>query len=93
MKDTILMAIDLAFEAGKWAGQVELEEHMDNEQFSKAALESVMTRKTAAPCDIPSEGRTVRYNLRSDKWRQGVRKSSVEYKNKSIEFIFNSLNL
>jgi len=93
MKDTILMAIDLAFEAGKWAGQVELEEHMDMAQYSQVALESIMTRKTATPHDIPSKGRTVRYNLRSDDWREGVKKSAGEYKNKAIEVIFNSLNL
>ena len=93
MRDTILIAIELAFEAGKWHGQVELEEHMDREQYSQVMPEAINTRRTATPGDLASTGRTVRYNLRSNKWRQGVKKSAAEHKNNAIESIFKKLNL
>lgn len=76
-------ALQLAFEAGKWVGQVELEEHFDREQYSTVMAESVNSRKTSSPGDLASQGRTVRVNLRSDEWRQGVRKSANEYLEKA----------
>jgi hypothetical protein len=72
-------ALLLAFEAGKWVGQVELEEHFDNDQYAQAALESLAARKTAMPLHEESTGRTVTVNLRSDEWRRGVRKSACKY--------------
>lgn len=89
MDDKIKLAIELAFEAGKWVGQVELEEHYDKEQFSTAIMESLVSKKTAMPIDKASTGRTVTINLRSKEWRYGVIKSSNEYKQKAIELLIN----
>lgn len=83
----IQAALMLAFEAGKWEGQVELEEHYDRSQFSEAFLEAAYARKNAMPLKDASTGRTVTVNLRSDKWREGVRKSSREYLDKAMEFV------
>lgn len=79
------MAILLAFEAGRWMGQVDLEEHMDREQYSQVMPEAFISRRTASPNDLASTGRTVRYNLRSDKWRQGVKQSCLEYLDKAFQ--------
>lgn len=80
-------ALLLAFEAGKWEGQVELEEHYDRSQFSEAFLEAAYARKNAMPLKDASTGRTVTVNLRSDKWREGVRKSAKEYVDKALELV------
>lgn len=80
-------AIDLAFEAGKWYGQVELEEHMDRFQFSQVAFEAINSRKTTMPLDLPTENRYVRHKLRSEEWRVGVRKSSENYKKRAYEMV------
>lgn len=87
MKDDIELVIQLAFEAGKWVGQVELEEHYDKEQFSSSIIESLHSHKTAMPLHESSIGRTVKVNLRSNEWRKGVRKSSEEYKQKAIKIL------
>lgn len=83
----IEVALQLAFEAGKWEGQVELEEHYDRSQFAESFLECAYARKNAMPLKNPSSGRTVTVNLRSDKWREGVRKSSREYVDKAMAFV------
>ena len=85
---SIEVAIMIAFEAGKWVGQVELEEHYDREQYSFAALESVHSKKTAMPLASASIGRTVTVNLRSEAWRAGVRAEAEQLINKARE-IFN----
>jgi len=83
----IQVALELAYEAGKWAGQVELEEHYDRSQYAEAFLEAAYSRKNAMPLKDASTGRTVTVNLRSDKWREGVRKSSREYLDKAMAFV------
>lgn len=83
----IQVALELAYEAGKWAGQVELEEYYDRNQFAEAFIESAYSRKNAMPLKDASTGRTVTVNLRSDKWREGVRKSSREYLDKAMAFV------
>lgn len=80
-------ALELAFEAGKWEGQVELEEHFDREQYSQVIPEVFAAKKTAMPNDFASNGRTVRINLRSNEWRAGVRKSAKEYLDKAKTLI------
>lgn len=80
-------ALLLAFEAGKWEGQVELEEHYDRNQFAEAFLEAAYARKNAMPLKDASTGRTVTVNLRSDKWREGVRKSAKEYVDKALAMV------
>ena len=77
-------ALDLAFEAGKWEGQVELEEHYDKEQYSQVLVEAINSRKTSLPFDLASAGNTIRVNLRSQVWRDGVRKSAKEYLKKAM---------
>jgi hypothetical protein len=79
-------AINLAFEAGKWEGQIELEEHYDREQYSRAIIEVAHSEKNAMPLSKGSTGNTVVVNLRSDKWREGVRKSAREYLEKAMVF-------
>lgn len=80
-------ALELAFEAGKWFGQVELEEHYDREQYSQVVPEVFAAQKTAMPNDFASTGRTVRINLRSNEWRDGVKKSAKEYLQKAKALI------
>jgi hypothetical protein len=90
MKDENLLlkgALQLAFEAGKWVGQVELEEHFDIEQYMTAGLESTYTRKIPIPMTSQSNGRTVTIDLRSDTWREGVRKRASEYLAKAFDLI------
>jgi hypothetical protein len=89
--EIVELGIELAFEAGTWVGQVQLEEHFDREQFSSAMLESVLSKKTAMPIQEASSGRTVQINLRSDEWRKGVRRSAAKYKHNAIEFIKDNL--
>lgn len=78
------VALQLAFEAGKWEGQVELEEHFDREQYLSSMAEVYHSRKNAMPLKDASNGRTVTINLRSEEWRNGVRKSAKEYVNKAM---------
>ena len=85
------ISLQLAFEAGKWAGQVELEEHYDREQYSTVCLESVFARKSAMSLEKPSIGKTVKINLRSDEWREGVKKSSLEYVEKAKKFLIENI--
>jgi hypothetical protein len=84
------IALQLAFEAGKCAGQVELEEHYDREQYSSVVLESLQSRNISMPTSKESTGNTVTINLRSQKWRDGVKKSAQEYLDKA-EILLNSL--
>jgi hypothetical protein len=76
-------ALEIAFMAGRWRGQVDLEEHMENESYFDAFLSYTHARKTGMPLhsvaiDEDLQTRPVRYNLRSDKWREGVKKSVQE---------------
>jgi len=80
-------AILLAFEAGRWLGQVDLEEHYDREQYAPAFFESLISKKTAMPIEKPSTGRTVTVNLRSDEWRAGVKKSAQEYLEQALNML------
>jgi len=80
-------ALLLAFEAGKWVGQVELEEHYDREQYSTAIVESLYSKKNAMPLHDESNGRSVTINLRSNTWREGVRKSANEYLEKAKKLL------
>lgn len=91
LKSIISAAIEIAFEAGKWAGQVELEEHFDKEQYSSAVIESISSKRTSMPNELPSNGREVKIRLRSDKWRKGVIKDSVDYKKQAIKILEESL--
>jgi len=85
-------AVNLAFEAGKWEGQVELEEHYDREQYSRAIIEVAHSEKNAMPLSKGSTGNTVVVNLRSDKWREGVRESAREYLEKAMLLVRAKIN-
>jgi len=81
MLDKLVTARDmllLAFEAGRWMGEVDLEVHYDREQYGMAFFEAMVSRKTCMPCFPASTGRTVTVNLRSDRWREGVVKQVDE---------------
>lgn len=90
-KNMLKTIIELAYEAGKWEGQVELEEHYDNEQYSKSMIEVFHSLKTAMPLENSSNHARITIHLRSQKWRDGVRKSGVEYKNKITEMFLNCI--
>ena len=87
--DCIEAAILLAFEAGKWVGQVEMEESMEANSFFYAFQESFYSDKSgggvshSVGIDKDFETRPVRYNLRSNVWRKGVLKSANEYLDKA----------
>lgn len=81
------MALQLAYEAGKWAGQVELEKHYDNEQYSQVIFESILSKKTSMPFSNESIGNQVLITLRSKEWREGVIKSSKEYLKKAKDIL------
>jgi hypothetical protein len=85
-EQTVQCALMLAFEAGKWVGQVELEEHLDRQQYSAALLEVFYSEKITMPISTASSGRTVQVNLRSQQWRDGVRKSANKYLEKALQF-------
>jgi hypothetical protein len=73
--------MDYAFELGRWAGQVDLEIHMERESYADAAASSIHARKTGMPLHAVASdphliSRPVRYNLRSQKWRIGVMKTT-----------------
>jgi hypothetical protein len=70
----ISLLVDTVFELGKWVGQVELEEHFDKEQYGQCIMESLYSSKTCMPLHKSPVGQVV-VNLRSQKWRDGVRKT------------------
>lgn len=80
-------ALQIAFEAGKWAGQAELEQFYDKEQFAISALESLYAKKNAMPLQEACNGRTVVVNLRSEEWRKGVNNSANKYLEKAKTII------
>lgn len=92
MNEEIDIVLRLAFEAGRWQGQVDLEEYYDREQFATVIQEVIVSRKTSMPEKSASTGRTVTINLRSDAWREGVKKSSEEYIEKAKMYLIAILN-
>lgn len=91
MESEIKLCLQLAFEAGKWMGQVDLEKHMDNEQYSESLLHSYITH---TKCIQPSEchNREVIYNLRSDEWRKGVELTAKNYLKEAENILIMYLN-
>jgi hypothetical protein len=85
--------LSIVFEAGRWLGQVDLEEHYDKEQYSTSLMEVAYSAKTSTPIEKSSMGRQVKINLRSSEWREGVRKSSNEYleKARSLFYEYNKI--
>ena len=88
----IIYSIEMAFEYWRWLWQVDLEEHMDNSSYFDAFLWVLYDKKTAMPLHTVSNwwninSRPVRYNLRSNTWRQWIKKTTK----KAIEQIINNL--
>jgi len=92
-KEEIIKALYLVFEAGRWRGQVDLEEHMDNNSYFDAFLTGMYAKKSGGECthtvsgNENLNGKPVKYNLRSDKWRNGVTKET----NKTLKETINKL--
>ena len=74
-----------AFMLGSWYGQAEMEQHMDN-NFLDNVMESLSAKKTSCPMFNKSNGRTVRYNLRSDKWRKAIFSKKEKFKELITKF-------
>jgi hypothetical protein len=92
----IKYALELAFMAGRWRGQVDLEESMDNNSYFDAFLTSVHAKKSGGQClhTVASDNlnsRPVRYNLRSDDWREGVKKETQKDLEEAINILTNTL--
>ncbi len=89
-KQLITAHMYLAYEAGRWQGQVDLEISMDN-NLGDALQGSLYAQKTGMPLHTVAAGlddsRPVRYFLRSEEWREGVTKSSLE----TLENVINTL--
>lgn len=91
-KNELYPFILLAYEAGKRAGQVEMEQFMENEMLWLSLVESIMSWKTWMPIRDHASNKRVEYNLRSDEWREGVMKSSKQYMQNAINMLYNYLN-
>ena len=84
--------LQMVFEAGCWVGQVELEEHYDNEQYSTVVFEAIKSKKISIPLFKESTNKTVIVELRSDKWRNGVRKNANLYIEKAKFYLIKYIN-
>jgi hypothetical protein len=92
-RDILKAYWDICYELWRWRGQVDLEEHMDN-NFFDAFLWVLYDKKTAMPlhkvsCDW--EERAVKYKLRSDHWREWVKKTTKEKMDKTLDILNNLL--
>lgn len=74
-----------AFLLGAWYGQAEMEQHMDNEMLN-VCLEHINGKKMSSPLFSKSTGKTVIYNLRSEKWRKAIFGKKEEFKKLLKEF-------
>lgn len=102
-KAEIHPALLLAFEAGTWLGQVELEESMDKNSYFDALLSCAQAKKTGMPAHTVSmrtingtidwNSRPVRYFLRTDQWREGVKRSANEYLMRAQQILNASLSM
>lgn len=93
-KAYIMYSMEMAFEYGRWLWQVDLEEHMDNSSYFDAFLWVLHDKKTAMPLHtvaLDMDARPVRYNLRSDIWREWVKKNTQENLDNLIKELFNYL--
>lgn len=84
--------------AGRWRGQVDLEESMENDSYFDSYLAVLHDRKTSMPLHTVSidralETRPVRYNLRSDHWREGVKKETQKWLDETFNEVENLCKL
>ena len=80
-KAYILYSMAMAFEYGRWLWQVDLEEHMDSSSYFDAFLGVIHDKKTSMPLHtvaLDMNTKPVRYNLRSDIWREWVKKNTKD---------------
>lgn len=91
-KEELLPFMILSYEAGKRAGQVEMEQFMDNEMFWLSLVESITSQKTWMPIRDYASNKKVEYNLRSDKWRENTLKSSKQYMQDAIDLLYKYIN-
>ena len=95
-KQLLKSVLELAFMAGRWRGQVDLEEDMDNNCFD-ACLSSIHSTKSGGACihsvamdnDNPNS-KPVKYNLRSDEWKEGVKKTTKEHLDDAYNMFINN---
>ena len=82
------------FIAGQLHGETDLEEQMDNNLFDSFLIANC-SRRTGDCRNVVAKGcegsRPVRYNLRSNEWRDGARKTARNTKKEFVELIFNAL--
>ena len=113
-KEDIYYFMEMAFLAGRWRGQADLEEDMDNNffnaflQYSQTQKDMGVNHSVALPntfIDVKDKkgnwtyksvpdinGKYVRYKLRSDKWREGVKKTTKKDFDEIIDKLINYLN-
>lgn len=93
-KQLIAAWMEIAFLAGRWHWQVDLEESMDS-NFGDALQSSIHAKKTGMPLHTVAGGlddsKPVRYFLRSNEWRSCVIKSSRESLERATEQLTNAL--
>lgn len=94
--DTIIdNTFELAYMAGRWRGQVDLEKHMENDSYFDSFLGVVYDSKHSMPLHTVGGAedftKPVKYNLRSDNWRNGVTKSSLQDLEEAKEILKNKL--
>lgn len=86
---------ELAYMAGRWRGQVDLEKHMENDSYFDAFLGVIYDDKHSMPLHTVTGAedfnRPVKYLLRSDNWRNGVTKSSLKDLEEAKEILKNKL--
>ncbi len=94
IEDILKSYWEMCFELWRWRWQVDLEEYMDN-NFFDAFLWVIYDKKTSMPlhsvtCDWFEK--SVKYKLRSDKWREWVKKTTEEKKKENLVFFMNLLS-
>lgn len=90
-KDLLKAYWEMCFEIWRWRGQVDLEENMDN-NFFDAFLWVLYDKKTSMPLHTVScewYERSVKYTLRSDEWREWVKKTTREKMEENFDFFIN----
>lgn len=83
----------LAYEAGRWRGEVDLEERVDRSQDVQALI-IARSGKTDQNLFSPSlDGRTTEIQLRSEQWREGATASSLAKRQEAIAMVAASLGV
>lgn len=81
---------EMCFEIWRWRWQVDLEEDMDN-NFFDAFLWVLYDKKTSMPLHTSIcnwDEKAVRYKLRSDEWREWVKKTTKNKLDETLEMFY-----